>query len=136
MFAEIDTLFDVASVEAETKRPLKEVAKRVFEEMDLFRKTLENLMQPDNSILSMQEAEALTEAQHEIVVRLARAMMRLDRRLLRAEAANTDEEYADFIRQAAAEWPPIRKELSLVALALEQSWSRNKKSKPSQHYLG
>jgi hypothetical protein len=136
---DFDTLnlhFDIESIDPETKRIVKECAKRAFDQIDLFHKTLETLMQPDASILLMQEAEFLTETDHEKVADLARRTMRLDRRMLRAELLNTDDEYAEFLRQVTEEWPQMQKELLAILQKLEQGWSGKRKSDRQQNYLG
>ena len=128
--------FDIEGIEADTPRLTKEVAKKVFEHIDIVRKTVEGLLQPDASILLMQEAETLAESDHEIIADLARRLMRLDRRMLRAELMNTDEEYAEFIRQAAAEWPEMKQEILPIVERMERSWINKRKGKQRQHYLG
>lgn len=128
--------FDIEGIEADTPRITKEVAKKVFEHIDIVRKTVEGLLQPDASILLMQEAETLAESDHEMIADLARRLMRLDRRMLRAELTNTDEEYAEFIRQAATEWPEMKQEILPIVERMERGWLNKRKGKQRQHYLG
>lgn len=128
--------FDIEGIEVDTQRLTKEVAKKVFEHIDIVRKTVEGLLQPDTSILLMQEAETLAESDHEIIADLARRLMRLDRRMLRAELLNTDEEYAEFIRQAATEWPEMKQEILPIIERMERGWISKRKGKQRQHYLG
>jgi hypothetical protein len=135
-FAVLNEDFDVDTIDAGAKHPLKEVAKKIFERIELFKKILETSLQPDVSLLSMQEAEYLTETDHEIIADILRRLMKLDRTLLVAELENKDELYTGFVKDAAAEWPKVKKELNPVLQRMLEGWSTKHKIKQFHHYLG
>ena len=115
---------------------LKEVAKKIFERLELFKKILETCMQPDVSLLSMQEAEFLTDSDHELIADILRRLMKLDRALLIGELENDDALYSIFVKDAAAEWPKIKKELNPVLQHMLNGWNTKHKIKQLHHYVG
>jgi hypothetical protein len=139
-YEELNKQFDIDTIDPESKHLEKEVAKKIFERIELFKKILESAMQPDVSILSMQESEYLTESDHETIADILRRLMLLDRTLLIAELQNDEALYADFIHQAAAEWPRIKKELAPIIGHMQQGWSTKHPLKQVHnhihHYLG
>jgi hypothetical protein len=135
-FDALNADFDIDTIDTESKHLLKEVTKKIFERIEVFKKILETILQPDVSILSMQETEFLTDQDHEIVADIARRLMRLDRTLLIAELANSDVLYAEFINDAAKEWLKVKKELAPVFQHMQLGWSTRQKIKQFQQYLG
>jgi hypothetical protein len=128
--------FDIDTIDASVKHPTKEIAKKIFERIELFKKILETSLQPDVSLLSMQEAEYLTETDHEIIADILRRLMKLDRTLLVAELENSDALYIGFIKDAAEEWPKVKKELNPVVQRMLAGWSTKHKIKQFHHYMG
>jgi hypothetical protein len=135
-----DTLnadFDIDTLDIHTKHVLKEVAKKIFERIEVFKKTLEVILQPDVSVISMMESEFLSDRDHDAVSDLLRRLMQLDRTLLVAEVENSEKLYATFIIEAAKEWQIMKKELLPIAQRLQQGWSTRQKIKQRQHhYVG
>jgi hypothetical protein len=135
-FSALNADFDIDTIDPMSKHLVKELTKKMFERVELFKKILETTLQPDVSILNMQESEFLAENDHEIVADILRRLMKLDRTLLIAELENSDELYAEFIIEAAKEWPKVKKELAPVIKHMQLGWSTRHKIKQFQHYLG
>jgi len=135
-YDELNHDFEVDTIDPECKHLLKEVAKKVFERLDMFKKILETTIQPDASILTMQEAEFLSEADYDKVGDALRHLMRLDRTLLLAELENDEKAYAEFINEAMREWPRIKQELTPIVKRMQQGWSKPNGAKKRQQYLG
>lgn len=135
-FDDLNRDFDIDVIDAGTKHLAKEVAKKVFERIELFKKILETALQPDVSLLSMQEAEYLTENDQEIIADVLRRLMKLDRMLLIGELENDDALYAGFIKDSSAEWPRIKKELGPIFNRMLAGWSTKHKIKQFHHYVG
>ena len=115
--------FDIDTIDPEAKHLLKEITKKIFERIEIFKKILETILQPDVSILSMQESEFLTDQDH-------------DRTLLIGELENSDTLFTEFINEAVAEWPQVKKDLMPVIQHMQLGWATHKKIKQFQHYLG
>ena len=128
--------FEIDTIDPVAKHLLKELTKKIFDRIELFKKILETTLQPDVSILSMQEAEFLAENDHEIVADILRRLMTLDRSLLLAELQNSNELYAQFIITAAKEWPNVKKDLTPIIKRMQAGWSTRTKARQFQQYLG
>jgi hypothetical protein len=135
-FDSLNKDFDIDVIDAQSKHLIKEVAKKLFERIELFKKILETSLQPDVSLLSMQEAEYLSETDHEVIADVLRRLMKLDRTLLVAELENDENLYAGFIKDAAEEWSKMKKELSPVIQHMLAGWSTKHKIKQFHHYMG
>lgn len=135
-FESLNQDFDIDSIEPETKHLAREITKKIYDRIDLFKKILESNIQPEASILNMQEAEFLTEADHTTITDLLRRLMKLDRTLLLAELENDEALYINFINEAATEWQLIKKELRPIINRMLSGWSTKQKIKQLQHYLG
>jgi NhaP-type Na+/H+ and K+/H+ antiporter len=134
-FDTLNTSFDIDTIDT-SKHVLKEIAKRIFDRIDLFKKVLEGVLQPDTSLLTMQEAERLTEQDHEMVMKVVRTLMHLDRMLLEAELLNNDAKYAAFIAEASKEWPQVRRNLAPVITRMQAGWNTKQQQERTHHYLG
>jgi hypothetical protein len=135
-FEALNDDFDIDTIDTSAKHPVKEIAKKMFERVELFKKILETTLQPDVSILSMQEAESLGEKDHETLADVLRRLMRLDRTLLIAELENSDELYVGFIKDTAKEWSAIKTDLRPIFQRMHSSWSTKRTTKQLHHYLG
>jgi uncharacterized protein YlzI (FlbEa/FlbD family) len=127
--------FEIDMIESE-KHLVKEVAKKVYERMDLFKKILESLLQPDVSITAMQEAERLTDEEHLRITELVRDLMRLDRLLLAAELENNETAYAVYIIDATARWKAMKPTLAPIVRSLRAGWEKSGAKKQQHHYMG
>jgi hypothetical protein len=136
-FAEMNAEFDLDTIDQNAPHLIKEVTKRMYERFEIFKKILETLVQPDASIISMQEAETLSAEEHERTQDLVRRLMLLDRELLLAELHNTDDAHAAFIRNGAKEWASIKRELEPLIRKLQDAWKEARVSRKfQQHYMG
>jgi hypothetical protein len=127
--------FDIDTIDQPSKHLIKEIAKKIFERIDMFKKILETTIQPE-AVLSMQEAEYLTGADHEAIGDILRRFMILDRALLIAELDNKDELFVAFINDAAIEWPKIKAELLPIIKRMHHGWSVKHTIKQLHHYMG
>lgn len=135
-YKEMSDEYEIDTIDAETKHIVREVAKKVFERIDNFKKILETLMHGDAGLIAMQEAEFFSEEEHEQIMSLTRKLMRLDRALLVAELENTDAAYAGFIKEAYSAWPQLKKELAPIAKKMHDGWQRPDTKKRKHNYLG
>jgi hypothetical protein len=134
-FSELNSEFDIDTIAPDTKHLAKEVAKKIFERTDSFRKILEAALQPE-SVLEMQEAEQLAENEHIRISATLRALMRIDRHLLLAELENTDAAYARFILAAAASWPALKADIRPLVEQLYNAWGTPRRGSKTLSYLG
>ncbi|MDD9954137.1 MAG: hypothetical protein OXR66_07425 [Candidatus Woesearchaeota archaeon] len=134
-YDELNAEFDLSAVADDCARPAKEVAKKIFERVDGFKKILESLLQPE-SVIEMEEAGKLTEKQQQEIAAVIQSLMRIDRELLVAELENTDEAYVHFVNTAWAAWPSVKEKLQPIVQLLRDNWSVQKKLKITHHYLG
>ncbi len=132
----LNNQFDIDTIETKEKYVAKDIAHKVFEQLENYRKIMESMLQPEMSILNMQESEFISEEMHERILDYARQLMRIDRRLLIAELENTESDYAEFIIDAYNTWQPLQKQFLIIVKHLEESWKTKRKGKQSQHYLG
>jgi|GEM_PF-1097299 len=135
-YAQLVDEFEIDTIEPESQHIVREVAKKLFERTDGFRKILEALLQADTSVLTMQEAEFFTEAEHERIALLTRRLMGLDRALLVAELENKDSSYVTYINETWDAWPDMKRELIPIITKMRDGWSKQAGKKKSQHYLG
>lgn len=132
----LNSQFDIDTIETKEKYVAKDIAQKVFEQLENYRKIMESMLQPDMSIVTMEESEFLTEEMHAKILDYARQLMRIDRKLLAAELENTELRYAEFIIDANNTWQPMQKQFLVIVQHLEESWKLKRKGKQSQHYLG
>jgi len=126
--------FDLDAIPHDTTHPLREVAKKIFERTDSFRKIVEGLLQPEG-ISDMQEAEALS-AQNEEIAAILRQLMRIDRELLLAELDNGEAAYAGFVRDAVPAWNALKPRIAAIGKRLVACWEHSTSAKGTLHYLG
>lgn len=134
-YEELDAEFDLDGIPETTCKPLREVAKRVFERTDAFRKILEPVLNPE-TVLDMQETQALSDQERQRTTDILTQLMQIDRALLLAELENTEDAYAAFARDAIASWKGIKPDLKKLVQAMHATWGKRRDVREMLHYLG
>jgi hypothetical protein len=127
--------FDLDAIAPDAIHIPREVAKKVFERTDGFRKILDGLLQPEG-LAEMQDADKVGTAMNDEATALLRHLMRIDRELLVAELANTEASYCTFICDAVQQWTTIKPRLRPLVERLAACWQQPTARTRSPHYLG
>ncbi len=135
VYAQLNEEYDLDTIPHDTTRPAREIAKKLFERTDSFRKIIEGLLQPEG-LAEMQEASGLTPIMTEEIAAILRALMRIDRELLTTELANSEEAYLTFIARSHPVWMVLKERLRPIMAALEACWTQANGTKNDLRYLG
>lgn len=128
--------FDLLTIDEEAQNLLKEMAKRVKERVDGYARLLEELIQPDAGLASMNECGFFEEREHERIVKGYRRLMRIIRRQTLAELRATPEAYREFLTEAIPAWRQEKEWLLTVAERLADGWKNGQPLQTEKGYFG
>lgn len=127
--------FKLLTVQEEVE-VLREVARLINERIDSFAKMLEDFLQPDAHIASMNEIGFLSEQEMDEVITLYREMMRLFRHYTRATLLGTRDAHGAYITAALQRWSPWRTQLLALVERLERGWQSGQPLQTERSYFG
>ncbi len=134
-YASLAAEFDLDAIAPDAYHPAREVAKKIFERTDGFRKIIDGLLQPEG-LAEMQEADEIGSMIGDEAAAILRQLMRIDRELLVAELENTEGAYTAFIQNASQQWDLIKPRLRPLVARLAACWQLPTAARRSPQYLG
>ncbi len=132
---ELISEFKLLGAQDETSA-VREIARLINERIDGYLKLLEDFLQPDAHIASLNEISFFTEAELEDVSQLYRAMMQLFRRYSRAALSATDEDASAYITTALQRWQEWKPRLHALLRKLEEGWASEQPLQTERSYFG
>lgn len=135
---DITTNFGVEKIDekVDENECLNQLSNKIIEKLESLTKFLSHALQPDTDIISLQEAEALSNKQKDEVFRLLSKAMILQRKYLKAMLLNNKQLQINFINQALDFWISEKTGFSNIIDEVLKAWKVNNKKKQSIEYLG
>ena len=132
----LDREFSVGQLD-QTGFALRSVANKMQDRCDYVRKMLGDLIQPDNHIADMQEAESLGQAEKKKVFEIFRKLSYYSKELVLQDLDYDEKACAELIKKLFAEWAAIKPDLVSVLSSARDTWNGSKVSRQdSAGYFG
>lgn len=113
------------------------IIKKINDKVDIYIKFLEDLVQPDSSIISMQEASIFSEAEQKYVFSLLRELIYFQRLNLLFTLDSTEVEKVDYFKKFYSFWLSKKQDVKVLAQKAINVWSGKDNNKElSQGYFG
>lgn len=125
--------FELLTINDETPYLAREIAKKVKDRITSFTHLIEELLQPDSSLASMNECSFFDEKELTKLVQKYRELMILLRRHTKADVEGKEEAYRAFLKESLPVWNQKREWLRNLTQRLHDGW---KKEQPLQHDSG
>jgi hypothetical protein len=132
---ELDREFYIGKLD-ETPFILRSIIFKILERFEYIIKMLNDIIQPENSLADMYEAESLSDEEKKNAFELLKKTAYLQRELLIKEFEYTDDAAAASIIKVFKEWKDIKKEFLKLLEKIKDSWKSQAKSKIEENYFG
>jgi hypothetical protein len=135
-FEDLDKEFEISVIENE-KFLIREIINKIIERIDFFSKILEELLQPDTSLLSsMHETRFFDEKDKENIYGLYKKLMIISRESFEVSLKRDEREEAVFVNKVFDEWKELKKDLLKFVDKMKDSWKKETDIKEELGYLG
>ena len=135
-FKEINKEFEISTIENE-QFLLKEIINKITDRIDFFSSLLEDLLQPDPSLLrSMYEAKIFNDEERKNIYNLYKQLMVINRQSVGVSLEKEEKEEADFIKKTFDEWKELKTSISKIIDRTKDSWKKETDSKEELGYFG
>ena len=139
-FEELDPDFELLYFKelCEISKPLAFARRRIYDKIGWICSMIQTLMQPNSgSPISIEESSFFTKDEKQDFVNLLKQMMYFERLSIHLDIESTEQEDADFIKEAVGKWQEIKPQIKKITSQLKQGWKKETEKKVSNHnYLG
>jgi hypothetical protein len=135
-FEDLDKEFEISTIEND-KFLIRGIIDKIIDRIDFFSKILEDLLQPDASLLrSMHEARFFEEQDKKDIYELYKKLMGISRESFEVSLKRDEKEEALFINKVFDEWKELKINLLRVVNKMKDSWKKETDIKEDLGYLG
>lgn len=127
--------FDFLTISEETENLSKAMAQKVKDRIQQYAHLLEDLIQPDNDLSSLNEVSFFDEEDQKKIIKSYRHLMGLVRTYTEADLRGGDI-FAKFIISAITEWQREKEWLLTIAQRLQEGWKGEEKFQVEKGYFG
>lgn len=120
-------------------KPLAFVRRRIYDKIGWVCSMIQSLMQPNpTSPINIEEASFFTKQEkQENFIKLLKEMMYLERLSVNLDIDSTEQEDADFIKEAFKKWKEIKPKVKEITSKLKEGWKKETEKKSNNHnYMG
>ncbi len=121
-FSLLDSYFEISQCEL-SDFLLTAIRRKIIEKIDHYAKILDELLQPDTSLKSMQEFKFFDDAEKENIFSIYKKLMFFIRKADLINILIDNKNEAELISEIFSEWQQLSKSLSAIMSKLESSWS-------------
>lgn len=132
---ELDREFCMGKLE-ESSFVLRNIIHKMLERFEYVLKILNDLIQPENSLADMYEAESLPDDEKKNAFELLKKTAYYHRELLIRDFDYNDDTAAALILKVFKDWKEIKKDFLRILNKMKESWKSQAKSKIEENYFG
>jgi hypothetical protein len=132
---ELDREFCMGKLE-ESSFVLRNIIHKMLERLEYVIKMLNDLIQPENSLADMYEAESLPDDEKKNAFELLKKAAYYHRELLIRDFDYSDDSAAAIILKVFKDWKDIKKDFLRILDKMKESWKSQAKSKIEENYFG
>ena len=132
---ELDKEFCIGKLE-ETHYPLRIIISKMNEKLEQAIKILGDIIQPENNLANMYEAENFSDDEKKKIFELFKKMSYHHKELLINDFAYDEGAAANLIKKGFKEWKNLKKEFLEILNKIKESWRKETKSRLELSYFG
>ena len=134
-FEEINSEFEIDSIEKGNFA--KQIAGKIVEKTENFRKVLEEFLHSDgSSIAVLMEIKGMDEKDKDKINSIYKKLTILERNFLLVDLDDNEEGLLGFIEKSLEKWESIKPSLKGLILKAKNSWQDDSKTDAKLRYLG
>lgn len=126
--------FALLTIDEETPYLVRAIAKKIDEKLLKYAQLLEELLQPDTNLTSMQECSFFNEREQEAIRHAYRSLMRLHRHATLAELEGGEAAYQAFLADAFKNWAELKPALQTIMKQLHAGWQQEKNEEHEEYF--
>ncbi|KYK27344.1 hypothetical protein AYK26_03740 [Euryarchaeota archaeon SM23-78] len=132
---ELDKEFNIGKLE-ETDLVLRFVVSKMSERLEQVSKILGDLIQPENNLSNMYEAEAFTDDEKKKIFELFKKLSYHHTQLVINDFEHSEDSAAELIKKTYKEWLEQKKEFLKILDKIKEAWKKETKSRLELGYFG
>jgi hypothetical protein len=126
--------FDFLTISDETTNLEKELARKVKERLATYVHLLEDLIQPDNGLSSLNECSFYSEEEHKQIIAIYRRLMQMVRTFTEHDLTGSD--FSRYVKEALLLWNGEREGLLTIVKKLQKGWGSEEQLQMERGYFG
>jgi len=134
-FDRINNEFEISLIEKEDFL-LRAVRRKMADKMGQYAKFLEDLLQPDTSFASMNEARDISDEDKQLIFELFQKLMFFSTSSVQLDLECEDAKDAEFISRLYDEWLVLKKQLHSLLEKIKLSWTMRESRSDKAEYMG
>jgi len=139
-YEELDQEFELLYMKEiyEITRPLVFIRRRIYDKIGWSSGMIQSILQPNpSSPINLEESSFFTkEEKQEKLIKLLRQMMYYARLSLDLDISSTDEEEAEFIKEAFNKWQEFKPAIKEISTKMKEGWKKEIEHKKGHDYMG
>ncbi|MBI1969771.1 hypothetical protein HYS48_03690 [Candidatus Woesearchaeota archaeon] len=134
-FSLLDREFEISTIE-NTQFLLREIRRKIVERIETLVDLLEEFLQPEATVVNLQESKVFTEAEKKDMFVLFRKCMLAHRSALQIGISGKEEEHAKFIAEITADWDKVKKQMHRILEKVKEAWRIDESVEEETGYFG
>ncbi|MBI2147250.1 hypothetical protein HYU19_02105 [Candidatus Woesearchaeota archaeon] len=127
--------FELNSIE-DSELLLAQIRTKMAEKLEGYTMFLQPVLHPDTNLNDLQECRCFSDDEKKPLYDFYARLMALVKRGMRALVLSDEKEDASFIKDAAQQYPNIKKEMAAILEKLEEGWKNKEEAPDDQGYFG
>lgn len=134
-FKDLDKEFGIGKLE-ETDFVLRSIINKMSERLEQVLKILGDIIQPDNNLSNLCEAEAFSDDEKKKIFELYKKISYYNKGLVINDFEHNEEAAADVINNVFKEWRALKQEFLKILKKIKEAWKKEALSKLELGYFG
>jgi len=134
-FEELNKEFEILTIEHEDFL-LREIRKNIISKITSVCESFENLLTPDNTVVSIYEYKAFNDAEREEIFKLYKRLKVLEKLSLELSLNHDEKKDAEFINEFFSSWESIKNKIIKIIRKMRDFWEKESTKKDNEEYFG
>jgi len=134
-FEELNKDFEISIIEHEDFL-LREIMKKIISKTTSVCESFENLLTPDNTVVSIYEYRAFNDAGREEIFKLYKKLKVLEKLSLELSLNHDEKKDAEFINEFFSSWESLKNKIIKIIRKMRDFWEKESTKKENEEYFG
>lgn len=133
-FEDLDNEFEISLIEEPFT--LRNIRRKAIEKVEYYTKIIEELLQPENTLINMYETKAFGDDKKEKIYFVLKKLMFFLRSSAETALKADENEDVNFLCSFFKDWIEIKSDLLEIILKIKGSWEKDTELKEDLEYFG
>ena len=134
-FEELNNEFEISIIEHDYFL-LREIRNKIINKTISICESFENLLTPDNTVVSIYEYKAFNDAEREEIFGLCKKLKVFEKLSLELSLNYDEKKDAEFINEFFSSWESIKNRIKKIIRKMRDFWEKESTKKDNEEYFG